>query len=202
MTYQEVIDNIMALGFSDEAEMEEFEENGVLNASINRAISIINLDVPGAAPRNKEYTFSADEADTEVIYIDMESVDETFMEFADTAMLYMADGSDNYVKFNDFDIINDSTIIFDPTDYAGDFRVLYKAEHEIYTGTDEQKASDIPLARKVHHLVPLLAGYYVWLEDEPTKAAQYYNLYEQRVNEIVAKSQTNKPRMRVLAGGM
>ena len=200
MTYQECIDNIRDLGFSDDAEMEEFGE--LVYNSINRAISEINVAVPGSAPRNEQYDFSVEEADTDLIYIDMEDEDEAFMEFADTAMLYMANGKEFYTKFNDFDVVNESTVLLDPTNYNGDFRILYKVAHETFAGTDAQRREELPLARKVHHLVPLLAGYYVWLEDEPTKAAQYYNMYEQRKEEIVQTSQSTKPRVRVLAGGM
>lgn len=199
MTYQQLIDNIKSLGFSDDAEMQEFAESGVLYDSINRAIAEINFAVPGSAPRNKEYTFSVDKEDEEVMYIDMESIDPKFMELAETAMLYAKD--DIYNKFNDFDLMNESTIVFDPTDYEGDFRVLYKVYHDDFT-EDSALDEEIPLARKVHHIVPLLAGYYVWLEDEPQKAAQYYNLYEQEKTEIELKSQSNKFKCRVLPGGM
>ena len=140
-----------------------------------------------------------DKEDEEVMYIDMESIDPKFMELAETAMLYAKD--DIYTKFNDFDLMNESTIVFDPTDYEGDFRVLYKVYHDDFT-EDSDLSEEIPLARKVHHIVPLLAGYYVWLEDEPQKAAQYYNLYEQEKTEIEMKSQTNKFKCRVLPGGM
>lgn len=200
MTYQEIIDNIKSLGFSDDAEMEEFMDSGVLPDSINRAITKINLEVPGSAPRNKIYEFDIEDGETEPLYIDMESIDPLFVDFAETAMLRTDAGEDIYRQYNDFDIVNESTVLMEPV--AGEYRIQYKADPEKFTGTAEQLDATIPLARKVHHLVPLLAGYYVWLEDEPAKAAQYYNMYETEKNEIVDNSNSSKPRARILAGGI
>ena len=58
----------------------------------------------------------------------------------------------------------------------------------------------IPLKPVTHYLVPLLAAYFVWLDDDERKATQYYNLYEQESKEIL--SGTNMPRGFVLEGGI
>lgn len=198
MTYEQLIAHVRDLGFGEDSEIQGFDE--VVPNAINLAIAKINLEVPGSAPRNSEYDFSVDEADEETIYIDMEDIDEDFMEFAETPMLYSKEGSSFYLRFNNFDIINESTIVLDETEYAGDFRVLYKVSHERFTGTPAQLREELPLARKVHEIVPLLVAYFVWLDDEPSKAAQYYNMYEAAIEAI--KEKANQPKGRVLEGGI
>ena len=202
MTYAELISNIRDLGFSDDSEMEEFGE--LVYNSINRAISEINLLV---TPYIKRYEFEIDEADEGYLYLTMPDVDEYFLDFADTPVVYEADGEEQYTKFNDFDIEAGDTMVIRQDDYHGSFRVFYRADPEpIRYGenlpTAEELAQEIPLPRKAHFLVPLLAGYYVWLEDEPTKAAQYYNLYEQGVDTVSSTEASKKIRVRVLPGGM
>lgn len=198
MNYQQCIDQIRDLGFADDEEMAEFNE--VVPHAINMAIAEINNKVPGSAPRNEQYDFTIEESDDEMLYLDMEDIDDAFLDFAQTAMLYDADGTGKYVKFNDFDVINESTVVMDPA-YKGDFRILYKAAHETFTGASTQLADELPLARKVHYLVPLLAGYYVWLEDEPAKADEYMSLYKQAVSDL-KNEEEEKPRGRIVGGGI
>ena len=198
MNYGELVENIRDLGFADDEEMAEFKT--VVKNAINRAISEINNNVPGSAPRNEQYDFSIDDGDEEALYIDMEDIDDAFMDFAETSMLYDADGSGKYVRFNDYDVINESTIVIEP-EHKGDFRVLYKVEHEKYEGTNIQLTEEIPLARRVHHLVPLLASYYVWLEDEPQKAEEYMTLYKDAIREI-KEAQAERPRGRIVGRGI
>lgn len=212
MIYQELINNIRDLGFSDDAEMEEFGE--LVPNSINRAITEINLEV---APIIERYEFEITDEDEGFMYITMPDIDENFLDFADTPILYAtteyekgeAKETSHYKRFNDFEIEANDTIVIDvdsmkltsnkdeEVDSAISIRVFYKAQHTRYDGT--QLAEDLPLPLKVHHLVPLLASYYIWLEDEPTKAAQYYNLYEQKKADFTINA---KPRMRVLSGGI
>ena len=43
-----------------------------------------------------------------------------------------------------------------------------------------------------HSLVPLLAAYYLWLDDEEQKATMYNNLYEQKLNQLLSKKKLPK----------
>lgn len=256
MTYQELINNIRDLGFSDDPEIEEFED--LIPNSINRAITEINLevdpiiekleiditdDVTGylyinmndvetetfigdgettsfslkKEPRSivsvavgeeliENYTLNGNVVsfetapDGEVFISYMVFGDENFLSFADTPVLFEQNGSQLYSRFNDYEIETGNTIIINTENHKGKYRIFYKKAHENFTNTEEEKATELPLRLRVHHLVPLLASYYVWLEDEPTKAAQYYNLYEQK--KAMFTEENNRPRMRVLDGGM
>jgi len=196
MTYQELIDNIKSLGFSDDDEMQEFAESGVLYDSINRSITEINLNI---TPIIERYEFELTDTDTGYIYIDMTDVDENFLELTDTPVLFEKDGAQFYQKFSDFQTEAGSTIVIDADANKGNFRIFYKAQHEKFTGTGLR--DDLPLPLKVHHLVPLLASYYVWQEDEPAKAAQYYNMYEQKSTELASNDAQNI-KVRIIPGGI
>lgn len=196
MIYADVVQNIKSLGFSDDDEMEEFAESGVLYDSINRAITELNLRL---SPIYEKHEFSIADTDTGYLYINMSDVDENFLDFADTPVLYEREGSEYYQKFNDYQIEAGDTVVIDADSNKGSFRIFYKVMHEPFTGS-AQLREDVPLPLKVHHLVPLLASYYVWQEDEPAKAAQYYNLYEQKSVDVA--EQTEAMRARIIPGGI
>ena len=207
MTYQELINNIRDLGFSDDSEIEDFEE--LVPNGINRAITEINLEV---APIVERYELEITDDDTGLLYVTMPDVDENFLDFGETPVrvrtgrtttVKNSDGTEEtveeetYTKFSDYDIEAGDTLVIDQDAHKGTFRIFYKVAHVNYDGS--QLTEELPLPKKVHRLVELLAGYYIWLEDEPVKAAQYYNLYEQKKSDLTINA---KPRMRVLAGGI
>lgn len=110
-----------------------------------------------------------------------------------------------YTKFLDYDIEAGDTLVINQDINKGNFRVLYIASHEpvdetIVNAESDVAQTEIPLPLKAHHLVPLLASYYVWLDDDPTKASQYYNLYEQLRGEMLQT--TKKLRGRIMSGGI
>lgn len=199
MTYKELIDNIRDLGFSDDSEIDEFAEAGLLYSAINRAITRINLEV---YPIFERYEFDISDADTGYLYITMTDIDDMFLDFADTPVLFEKDGADFYTKFGDYEIETDNTLVINADTNKGSFRVFYKVAHDTFTGTAAQLKEDLPLQLKVHHLVPLLASYYVWNEDEPTKAAQYLNLFESEKAELKEQASARKFKARIMSGGL
>ena len=74
----------------------------------------------------------------------------------------------------------------DDTDYT----VFYRARPKKIT-EDTLDDEDIEIDRESEFLVPLLTAYYVWLDDDPQKAAQYRNEYEMQKAELL-KIQTLK----------
>lgn len=199
MTYQELINEIRDLGFSDDSEIEEFAEAGLLYSAINRAITRINLEL---YPIIEKYEFDISDDDTGYLYITMTDIDDLFLDFADTPVLFERDGADFYTKFADYEIEADNTLVINADKNKGSFRVFYKVAHDTFTGKTAQLKEDLPLQLKVHHLVPLLASYYVWNEDEPTKAAQYLNLFESEKAELKEQALARKFKVRVVSGGL
>lgn len=199
MTYQELINEIRDLGFSDDSEIEEFAEAGLLYSSINRAITRINLEL---YPIIEKYEFDISDDDTGYLYITMTDIDDLFLDFADMPVLFERDGANFYTKFGDYEIESDDTLVINADKNKGSFRVFYKVAHDTFTGKTSQLKEDLPLQLKVHHLVPLLASYYVWNEDEPTKAAQYLNLFESEKAELKEQALARKFKVRVVSGGL
>lgn len=199
MTYQELINEIRDLGFSDDSEIEEFAEAGLLYSAINRAITRINLEL---YPIIEKYEFDISDDDTGYLYITMTDIDDLFLDFADMPVLFERDGANFYTKFADYEIEADNTLVINADKNKGSFRVFYKVAHDTFTGKTSQLKEDLPLQLKVHHLVPLLASYYVWNEDEPTKAAQYLNLFESEKAELKEQALARKFKVRVVSGGL
>jgi len=203
MIYGKLIEKIAHLGFSDLEEVNDF--GSLVPDSINDAITTINLEV---CPNVKTYEFSVADDDDPVIDVDMGMVVSDFLDFADTPVEFEKDDEVTYSKFNDFEIESARVLKVFTKGNAGSYRVFYKASHTPFVYYDAsqldsnalQNARTIPLPEKVHHLVPLLAAYFIWLDDEPSKAAQYYNLYEQRVNAMMAD--LNRPRVKIIEGGI
>ena len=196
MNYGELKEQIRDMGFSDDAEIEEFSE--LVPNSINRAIEEINLNV---APIIGVYEIEQDGTDTGLLFYDIESLTQdddgniTFLDFADTPVMV---GTDVYQKFNDFEIENENTIVMDGA-LEGTFRVFYKKKHTPITA-DTPDTTKIELPLKAQHMLPYLAAYYIWLEDEQTKAVYYYNRYEGLLQEYQAEKE--KPRARIVSGGI
>lgn len=222
MTYQEMIDNIRDLGFSDDAEMEEFAETGLLYTGINRAITELSL---GGFPNYATHEFEVAGDETGYLYLVMPEIDEMFLDFKDIPVLYSTirpvkeDGVETtkttqmYTKFNDYEIESENTLVINldtinanigaenKAEYKQNFRVFYIADH-VPMDSETDLTTEIPLPRKAHHLAPLLAAYYIWLDDDSTKAVMYYNAYTERRAALEANSESNKIRIKVLPGGM
>ena len=200
MNYEELKSELVGLGFSDESELNEFGD--IVPQALNRAITEINLTI---APIIGTYEFTQTGEESGLLYYDMEELtredgDMVFLSFADTPVMI-----DNgigkqygiYRRYNNFEIEQDKILVMDGS-VSGNFKVFYKKAHTPFT-VDTDDLEDIPLPLKAHILVPLLTAYYVWLEDEKTKAVDYYNQYEKLAQSIL----NDKPvRMRILPGGI
>lgn len=193
MNYGQLKTELVGLGFSDESELQEFGQ--IVPDAINRAITEINLTV---APIIGTYEIEQDGTEEDFVYYEMPQLTKksgviNFLDFADTPVRY---GTDVYTKFNDYEIENGDTLVIDGR-IEGSFRVFYKKAHTPITLTTED-STEIELPLKAHILLPLLSAYYIWLEDEKSKAVDYYNQYEKLSQLIV----TEKPRMRFMGGGI
>ena len=193
MNYGQVVEQIRDLGFADDNEIEEFD--AIVPNAINRAITEISMNY---APILSHYdiTQNFEDEDKNALY-EYEMPDD-FMKFADTPVKRSL-GEGIYQRFNDFEIEEESTIVMSGQ-YTGTFRVFYVADHEPFT-VNSSKGEDIPLPLKAHYLVPLLASYYVWLDDDQAKAMEYYQKFQAELQASKMESQKPRARIRVDWGG-
>lgn len=190
MNYGQIKQNLISLGFAEESDYQEFEDLGYTYDCINRAIDQIESQFPYIA----KYEFEIDESDTGILYIDMTDR-QGFLGLAETPVVFEVDGEETFRKFGDYQIEMGHTIVIKVDDYAGMFRIYYNKQcTDITATTSDAFVPELP--NKVHHLIPLLAAYYLWLDDDAAKAAQYYNMYETELALIMQKE--NAPRMRVV----
>lgn len=190
MNLSEIRHNLISLGFAEESDYDEFEELGYTYDCINRAISTIQSIFPQIA----KYEFELDDSDTGTLYIDMTDRP-GFLSLAETPVLFEVNGSEMFRKFGDYQVEMGHTIVMNADAYAGSFRIYYnKACTEIDSTTPDSFEPELP--KKVHHLIPLLAAYYLWLDDDERKAVQYYNNYESELSQIIQNE--NMPKMRVV----
>ena len=194
MNYGELKAHIRDLGFSDDNEITEFGE--VITNSINRAIEEINLSVAPIV----DTVIIEQTGDTDgLIYYDIaekaELEDKIFLEFADVPVMI---GDTTYKRFNDFEIENESTLVIDGN-VEGKLKVFYKKAHKPISEATAD-TTEIELPRKAHHMLPYLAGYYIWYEDEQVKAVNCYNRFEMFKGEYLSKK--SQPKIKILSGGI
>ena len=223
MNYRQCIDEIRDLGFSDDAEIEEF--GTIVPNSITRACEELSTrypiygkfefevysDVDGNL--HVEYgdyesvTMKDDIEDNGYLYLHMPEIVDGFLEFKNVPVMFAKRYMDRdesrkkqmFSRFNDYEIETDDTIVIDVRENKGSYRVYYAKQHTRLTeDTDDDFEFELPL--KAHVLIPLLSAYYVWLEDDASKASQYYNLFEQKSDAIYTEMM--KPRIRVMEGGI
>ena len=192
MNYGELKKHLKALAFEDEETITEYEENDVIPTAINRAVAMIGKKIPVM----KTYEFSQDGTDTEYQTYDFSKLVKDFLMFGKHPV--QIDDGEKCEPFGDYLEWNYHTIEV-PGNVSGTFLVHYRAKPDSYqAGMDDV---EIPLEPITHEdLLPLLCAYFVWLDDDATKAAQYYNLYLEVLDDVMGV--LKRPRVRILEGGV
>jgi len=191
MNYGEIKHNIISLGFAEESDYLEYEELGYTYDAINRAMDVIR----GKFPYISTYEFEIDEDETDFINIDLNTLPGFLQLAKDTPVMFEKDGKDMFQDFGDYKIKSGHRISIDPAGHAGSIRIYYNREcTRVDENTEDTFVPELPL--KVHHLIPLLASYYLWLDDDVAKASQYYNMYE--TEESVVLQDDLKPSMGIV----
>lgn len=198
MTYEELKNQIRDLGFGDDDDMDDFGD--AVNNKINLALSEINQLIGGIISSYEVDIYKSNYPDGFAM-IDMNDAD-GFLELADLPIIckrVKKDGTHSeFIPFNDFDTREDGRILFiNAEDCEGTLKIYYKKEHAKVT-EDTDESAEIDLPKKYHILVPLLSAYYIWQEDDQTRAIYCFNRYESLANQLMAKPN----RVRIKAGGL
>ena len=191
MNYGELKKNLISKGFAEESDYEEFEELGYTFDAINQAINEIN-DV---FPIEAEYNFEIDESDTGILSIDMGDR-AGFIALGETPVWFEKEGEDIWRAFTEYEVKMDRKIIIKVDDYDGSFRIYYyKLPTQITNSTPDTFELELPLI--AHNLVPLLASYYLWLDDDERKATMYKNDYEEARAIALQRKKPSRAKVKV-----
>lgn len=166
------------------------------------------------------FTYIPNVSETEIYFLTEDSSLETGKTYYTVVATAVTSPSDNvihlyyeldsgtYIHTEDTEVVSGKTyytVVATAVDSpdVSDIGTYYEQDEYEYVSTDwrRQEAREIPIPRKAHHILALLTAYYVWLDDEQVKAIYYYNQYETLLNQLLS-SKMEKPRGRIIAGGI
>ncbi len=121
---------------------------------------------------------------------DMKELSDDFLTFADNPVEL-----DGYRILDSSYRIEGQSRILLPYELSGTVRVRYnrRVAELSYSANPTEDDREIDLDEELCTLLPLLVASYVWLDDEPEKAAHYYSLYSERTKEIVYRTKNISP---------
>lgn len=114
----------------------------------------------------------------DIVVYDFKNTDKRFVEFADNGVT----GTLNYK-------IDGSKIAFKNDDFS--YHVRYKVVPKLVTITTPED-EEVELDTDTHTLIPLLASFYIWLDDDERKATMYFNDYESKARTLYREYNTSK----------
>ena len=124
----------------------------------------------------------------EWISYDMSELCSDFGEFAPEAPDMDAEGASPTYRITSRSVIEVSA------KESGVLRVFYKAKPRAASADHENEQIDVEVT--LHHLIPLLVSHYLWMDDEPEKAAQYKANYDEQLALWRARAKaTENPRV-------
>ena len=171
MLYSEVKEQILSLGFEDPSVLDDTNYLKVFRDGINKALTFINADFPIIG----EYTHTLDGTG-----VDLDEID--FADFSDFDVLLNATikeevgGRYQIRPFADFELIQDTKVFVSQTN-NGDITFFYRKRPTLVTTTTTDNTV-MTIHHKAEQLLPLLASYYIWNDDDPEKASKWRNEYE------------------------
>jgi len=201
MTYGELKQRMTDFGFEDSTYLADPTAMSEFISSINQARQTISQ----VFPTKGRYDFVQDGTQTGLHRIDMKNKtdNEGDIEFAGTfdsmdSMQMIIDGQ--VYPFSDYTLEQGYIVVLN---YAviGTFSIFFEKGISLIDLTTPDDF-DIEIDQEAEHLVPLLASYHAWLDDDPEKATLYYNEYEQERNILQAKweERKTKPKARIVGG--
>lgn len=179
MLLSEVKNQIKSLGFEDSNILNDAEYQAYFRDGINRALTFINADFPILG----KYEISVDSETIEEFDLADES---DFDSLIEAKIKKEVEGTIRLVPFSDFQLVQDS-IVYISAGVTGDVIFYYRTRPTLITTTTPD-TTVMPIHYKAEQLLPLLASYYIWNDDDPEKAAKWKNEYEDMRNLIQART--------------
>lgn len=179
MTYADLKKEIQSLGFSDEDSMEEYKD--IIITAVNRSMNLINTTVrPIIATKTIEL------ADNKYTTVDMSEI-EDFVDFYGKPKISR---EDRILYLSDYFIEENKKITLRGSE--GDIVRIYYKKNPTPITADTADTFEIELDEIVQPLISLLAGFFIWLDDEPTKATMYQNMYDDLKTQILEACNANR----------
>lgn len=207
MTYGELKQRMTDFGFEEATYTSDPMALSEFISSINQARQTIAQYFPVKG----RYDFVQDGTETGLHKIDLLNKTETDAEgetvpitfdgtFNSFDSMQMITGGQVY-PFGDYTLEEGHIVVLN---YAlkGSFTIFFDKGVSLIT-EDTADGADIGIHHEAEHLVPLLASYHAWLDDDIQKATMYYNQFEQERNQIVAKWNERKAKTKArIVGGI
>jgi hypothetical protein len=178
MTYGELKEQIRDMGFEENETMIEAEYRSIVKNACNFAVDTIAETV---LPIVREYEISATGEGVGVKRYFMPDLVAGFLAFEKHPIL---EDRGRYETLNDYKIENRKTFVI-PAHVCGKITIFYKKRPERITA-ETPDSFEIELDDSVAPLIPHLASFYVWLDDDERKAVMYQNMYDDLKNQIMA----------------
>lgn len=186
MLLSEAKEQILSLGFEDTSVLEDTNYQKVFRDGINKALTFINVEFPLIG----EYTHSLDGTG-----VDLDEID--FADFSDFDVLLNATikeevgGRYQIRPFADFELVQDTKVFVSQTN-NGEITFYYRQRPTFIT-TSTTDGTTLTIHYKAEQLLPLLACYYIWNDDDPEKASKWRNEYEDMKSIILRTTQRPIP---------
>lgn len=191
MNVGELRNEIMNLAFEERSSMEEYAD--IVNEAITRAIyEICTTFVPISRWCEIEQTKPAG---AEYVRYDMAELAEDYMTFLGRVSCE----SDGRYRACVPYLREGNSVFLLPGDMLGTFRIWYGKKPSKITA-DTPETDELELDSYLHILVPHLASFYVWLDDDERKATIFYNRYDE-LKKMIAEKVLNQP-MAVIESGV
>jgi hypothetical protein len=110
-----------------------------------------------------------------------------FIEFLDKVQEGDFSDGTSYRSIKDFQIEQRHILVLGGLEKA-EYTVFYKKNFTPVT-TSTPDAFELEIDFDKEHLLPLLAAWYVWADDEPGKAAKWRNDYEDFLSQLLSKAE-------------
>lgn len=170
MTLAEAKRKIKSLGFEEDSTMDEYDE--IVCDSLDRAVqyiydSTVRLMIPYytrelSTPEHYDLSTDTEVTEGKAYY--------SYNESANKYVLVIPLGTENPSEEGWYEY----TPAFTWTSVRPD-----------HITVDTEDTADLGLPADLTELVPLLAGYHIWLDDDQTKATMYYNNFVQKRDAII-----------------
>lgn len=206
MTFAELRQRMLDFGFEEQEYLSEAITTSEFISSINQA----RQTIAQYFPQQGRYDFTQDGTGTGLHRIDLQNKTENNAEGEIVPITF----NGTFDNFDNMQVIQDGRI-YPFSDYtieqghiivinyalAGTFTIFFEKGVSLFTVSTPDEA-DIEIHPEAEHLVPLLASYHAWLDDDMQKAVLYYNEYEQERDKILTRWQERnaKSKARIVGG--